>query len=170
MNRMDSSRSSSSSDDLRLLLCVFLTWIWFYEEFVSKTFFSIQIPHKIIIKSKIHTRWDEERRKTRKNEKSPFCSSKRTVCCFGERIQLNMLTLFLVFAIPSGNQSGIKLVNRLGLCSRIFLPVWAETASTCWVFTTKFFRSESDSGVIHRWFFRKGNCCEGYSNLFGYSI
>ena len=34
MNRRDSSHSSSSSDVLRLLLCVFLTWFWFYEEFV----------------------------------------------------------------------------------------------------------------------------------------
>ena len=36
MNRRDSSHSSSSSDVLCLLFCVFLTWIWFYEEFVWK--------------------------------------------------------------------------------------------------------------------------------------
>ena len=48
----------------------------------------------------------------------------------------------------------IKLANRLGLCSRSCLPVWAETASTCWVFTTKCFRSESNYGVIRRWFFK----------------
>ena len=102
----------------------------------QKPFFSIQIPHKIRFKSKIHKRGDEERRKTRKNEKSSLCSSKRTVCCFGEGIQLNLLTLFPVSAMLSGNQSGIKLVNRLGLCSRSCFPVWAEAASTCWVFTS----------------------------------
>ena len=104
-----------------------------------KLFLSLQIPYKIRFKSKIHTRGDEERRKTRKNEKIPFCSSKRTVCCFGELIQLNLLTFFPVLAILSGNQSGIKLANRLGLCSRSCLPVSAEAASTCWVFTLNSF-------------------------------
>ena len=70
-----------------------------------KPFLFIQIPHKIRFKLKLHTRGDEERRKTRKNEKSPFCSSKRNVCCFGEGIQLNLLTLFPVSAILSGNQT-----------------------------------------------------------------
>ena len=56
-----------------------------------KPFFPIQIPYKIRFKSKIHKRGDKERRKTRKT-KSPFCSSKRTVCCFGKGIQLNLLT------------------------------------------------------------------------------
>ena len=32
------------------------------------------------------------------------------------------------------------------------------------------FRSESDSGVICCWFFKKGNCYVLYSNRFGYSI
>ena len=104
-----------------------------------KPFLLIQIPHQIRFELKLHTRGDEERRKTRKNEKSPFCSSKRTVCCFGEGIQLNLLTLFPVSDILSGNQSGIKLANRLGLCSRSCLPVWAEAASTCWVFISNYF-------------------------------
>ena len=95
-----------------------------FTAFVSKTVFSLQVPHKIRFKSKIHKRVDKERRKTRKT-KSPFCSSKRTVCCFGKGIQLNLLTLFPVSAILSGNQSGIKLANQLGLCSRSSLPVWA---------------------------------------------
>ena len=98
----------------------------------------VQIPHKIIIKSKIHKRGDEERRTMRKT-KRPLCSSKRTVCCFGKGIQLNLLTLIQVSAILSGNQYGIKLANRLGLCSRIGLPVRAETVSTCWVFTSNYF-------------------------------
>ena len=37
-----------------------------------------------------------------------FCSSKRTVYCFGEGFQLNLLTLIQVSAILSGNQSGNK--------------------------------------------------------------
>ena len=93
-----------------------------FNAFVSKTVFTLQIPYRIIFKSKIHKRGDEERRKTRKTKRH-FCSSKRTVCCFGEGIQLNMLTLFPVSAILSGNQSSIKLANRLGLCSRSCLPV-----------------------------------------------
>ena len=104
-----------------------------------KPFLSLQISHKIRFKSKIHTRGDEERRKTRKNEKSTFCSSKRTVCCFGEGIQLNLLTLIQVSAILSGTQSSRQLANRLGMCSRSDLPVRAETASTCWVFTLNSF-------------------------------
>ena len=35
-----------------------------------------------------------------------FCSSKRTVCCFGEGFQLNLPTSIQVSAILSGNQSG----------------------------------------------------------------
>ena len=35
-----------------------------------KPFLFIQIPHKIRFELKLHTRGDEERRKTRKNEKS----------------------------------------------------------------------------------------------------
>ena len=50
-----------------------------------KPFLSLQIPRKNRFKSKIHKRGDKERRKTRKT-KSPFYSSKRTVCCFGEGI------------------------------------------------------------------------------------
>ena len=42
-------------------------------------------------------------------------------------------------AILSGNQSGNQLANRLGLCSRSGLPVRAEAASTCWVFTSNSF-------------------------------
>ena len=118
-----------------------------------KPFFFIQIPHKIRFKSKIHTRGDEERRKTRKTKK-PLRSSKRTVWCFGEGIPLNLLTLIQVSAILSDTQSDRQLANRLGLCSRSGLLVRAETASTCWVFTSKFFRSESDSGVFRRWFFK----------------
>ena len=139
---------SSCSGKLYILLLFSLTFILLVTKhystytlctaFVSKTVFTLQIPHKIRIKSKIHKRGDEERRKTRKT-KSPFCSSKRTICCFGEGIQLNMLTLIQVSAILSGNQSGIKLANRLGLCSRSCLPVWAEAASTCWVFTSNSF-------------------------------
>ena len=34
----------------------------------------------------------------------------------------------------------------------------------------EFFRAESDSGGFRRWFFKKGNCCRRYSNLFGFSI
>ena len=104
-----------------------------------KPFLFIQIPHKIRFKSKIHTRGDKECRKMRNNKKSPFCSSKRTVCCFGEGIELNMITLLQVSAILIGNQSGIKLANRLGLCSRSCFPVLAEAASTCWVFTSNYF-------------------------------
>ena len=87
---------------------------------------------------KTHKRGDEERRKTRKTKK-PLCSSKRTVCCFGEGIQLNLLTLIQGSAILSGTQSDRQLANRLGLCSRSGLPVIAETASTCWVFTSNSF-------------------------------
>ena len=91
------SLSSSSSDVIRLLFCIFSTWFWLYE-FVYKTIFTLQIPHKIRIKSKIHKRGDEERRKTRKTKK-PLCSSKRNVCCFGNGIQINLLTLIQVSAI-----------------------------------------------------------------------
>ena len=87
---------------------------------------------------KTHKRGDEERRKTRKTKK-PLCSSKSTVCCFGEGIQLNLLTLIQVSAILSGTQSGRQLVNWLGPCSRSGLPVRAKTASTCWVFTSNSF-------------------------------
>ena len=87
---------------------------------------------------KTHKRGDEERRKTRKT-KNPLHSSKRTVCCFGEVIQLNLLTLIQGSAILSGTQSGRQLANRLGLCSRSGFPVRAETASTCWVFTLNSF-------------------------------
>ena len=103
-----------------------------------KPFFNLQIPHKTRIKLKIHKRGDEERRKTRKKKK-PSRSSKGTVCCFGEGIQLNLLTLIQVSAILSGTQSGRQLVNRLGLCSRSGLPVRAETASTNWVFPSNSF-------------------------------
>ena len=75
----------------------------------------------------------------KKNTKKPLRSSKRTICCFGEGIQLNLLTLFPLSTILYGNQSGIKLANRLGLCSRSGFPVRAETASTCWVFTLNSF-------------------------------
>ena len=40
-----------------------------FTAFVSKTVFTLQIPHKIRIKSKIHKRGDEERRKTRKTKR-----------------------------------------------------------------------------------------------------
>ena len=52
------------------------------------------------------TYWTTVIQRIKKNEKSPFCSSKRTVCCFGKGIQLNLLTLIQVSAILSGNQSG----------------------------------------------------------------
>ena len=87
---------------------------------------------------KTHKRGDEERRKTTK-AKNTFCSYKRTVCCFGEGIQLNMLTLIQGSALLSRTQSGRQLANRLGLCSRSSLPVRAETASICWVFTLNYF-------------------------------
>ena len=74
-----------------------------------------------------------------KNTRGPLCSSKRTVCCFGEGIQLNLLTLIQVLAVLPGTQSGRQLANWLGLCSRSDLPVRAETASTCWVFTLNSF-------------------------------
>ena len=48
MNRRDSSRSSSCSDVLRLLLCVFSTWIWFYEEFVWKKGFRYKCSEKCV--------------------------------------------------------------------------------------------------------------------------
>ena len=87
---------------------------------------------------KTHKRGDEERQKTTKT-KNTFRSSKRTVCCFREGIQLNLLTLIQGLAILSDTQSGRQLVNRLGLCSRSGLPVRAETASTCWLFTLNYF-------------------------------
>ena len=62
-----------------------------------------------------------------------------TVCCFVEGIKLNLLTLIQVSAILSGNHSSNPLANWLGLCSRSGLPVRAETASTCWVFTSNSF-------------------------------
>ena len=71
--------------------------------------------------------------------KKPLRSSRRTVCCFREGIQPNLLTLIQVSAILSGNQSGNHLANRLGLYSHSGLPVRAETASTCWVFTSNSF-------------------------------
>ena len=71
-----------------------------------KSFFFLHISHKIRFKSKIHsrkdennskdegkqeeskldTRGDEERRTSEDEEERVefFCSSKRTVCCFGE--------------------------------------------------------------------------------------
>ena len=64
------------------------------------------------------TCWTTVIHRIKKNEKSPFCSSKRAAFCFGEAIQLNLLTLFPVLAILPGNQSGTKLANQLGLCSR----------------------------------------------------
>ena len=70
-----------------------------------------------------------------KKTKNPLCSSKRTVCCFGKGIPLNLLTLIQGSSILSGTQSGRQLANRLGLCSHSGLPVRAETVSTCWVFT-----------------------------------
>ena len=50
-----------------------------------------------------------------------------------------MLTLIQGSAILSGTHSGRQLANRLGLCSSSGLPVRAETASTCWVFTSNSF-------------------------------
>ena len=52
------------------------------------------------------TYWTTVIQRIKKNKKSPFCSSKRTACCLGEGIRLNLLTLFPVSAILSGNQSG----------------------------------------------------------------
>ena len=52
MNRRDSSCSSSSSDVLRLLLCVFSTWIWFYEEIVNTKTVLVTIAVKTAIVSK----------------------------------------------------------------------------------------------------------------------
>ena len=75
----------------------------------------------------------------KKKTKKTLCQSKRTVCCFSEGIPLNLLTLIQVSAILSSTQSGRQLANRLGLCSRSGLPVRAETASTCWVFTSNSF-------------------------------
>ena len=109
-----------------------------FTAFVSKTFFILQIPHKIRIKLKTHKIGDEERRKTRKTN-NPLRSSKRTVCCFGEGIPFNLLTLIQGSAILSGTQSGRKLATRIGLCSRSGLPVRSETASICWVFTLNYF-------------------------------
>ena len=63
----------------------------------------------------------------------PSRSPKRTVSCFGEVKPLYLLTLIQVSTILYGTQSFRQLVTRLGLCSRIGLPVRAETASTCWV-------------------------------------
>ena len=71
--------------------------------------------------------------------KKPLCSSKINICCFGEGIQLNLLTLIQGSAILSGTQSDRQLANWLGLCSRSGLPVRSETASTCWVFTSNSF-------------------------------
>ena len=50
--------------------------------------------------------WTRVLQRIKKNKKSPFCSSKRTACCFSEGIQLNLLNLIQVSAILSGNQSG----------------------------------------------------------------
>ena len=41
-----------------------------------------------------------------KKQEEFFCSSKRTACCFGEGIQLNLLTLIQMSVILSGNQPG----------------------------------------------------------------
>ena len=109
-----------------------------FTAFISKTVFILQIPHKIRIKLKIHKREDKEHWNTRKTKK-PLFSSKRTVCCFGEGIPLNLLTLIQGLAILSSTQSGTQLAMRLGLCSRSGLPVRAEIASTCWVFTLNSF-------------------------------
>ena len=68
-----------------------------------------------------------------------MCSSKGTIYCFGEGIPLNLLTLIQGSAILSGTQSGRQLATQLGLCSRSGLPVSAEPASTCWVFTLNVF-------------------------------
>ena len=74
-----------------------------------------------------------------KKTKNPLRSSKRTVCCFGKGIPLNLLTLIQGLAILSGTQSGRQLATRLGMCSCSGFPVRAETASTCWVFTLNSF-------------------------------
>ena len=128
--------------------CVHYYYSWYLQNiilhkhsllhFYLKPFFILQIPHKNRIQLKTHKRGDEERRKRRKT-KNPLRSSKSTVCCFGEGIQLNLLTLIQVSAILSGTHSGRQLANRLGLCSRSGLPVRAETSSTCLVFTLNYF-------------------------------
>ena len=64
----------------------------------------------------------------------PSCSPKRTVCCFEKGKLFYLLTLIQGSNILYGTQSVRQLVTRLGLCSRIGLPVRAERASTCWVF------------------------------------
>ena len=65
----------------------------------------------------------------------PSRSPKRTVCCFGKGKPLYLLTLIQGSTILYGTQSVRQLATRIGLCSRRGLPVRAETASTCWVFT-----------------------------------
>ena len=83
--------------------------------------------------------WTTVIQRYKKKTENPLRTSKRTVCCFSEGIPLNLLTLIQVSDILSGTQSGNQLANRLGLCSRSGLPVIAETASTCWVFTSNYF-------------------------------
>ena len=52
------------------------------------------------------TYWTTVLQRIKKNEKSPFCSSKRSACCLSEGIQLSLLTLIQVSAILSDNQCG----------------------------------------------------------------
>ena len=52
-----------------------------------------------------------------------FCSSKSTVCCFGEVFQLNLLTLSPVSAILSGTQSGNQIGKPACVFSRSSYPV-----------------------------------------------
>ena len=58
----------------------------------------------------------------KKKTDKPLCSSKRTVCCFGEGIQLNLLNLIQVSAILSGNQSGRQLANGLDILVIVVCP------------------------------------------------
>ena len=53
----------------------------------------------------------------------PSCSLKMTVSCFGKGKPFYLLTLIQGSTILYGTQSAGQLVTRLGLCSRIGLPV-----------------------------------------------
>ena len=112
-NHKGDSYSSISGKSYSLLLCslIFILVVTkhyytytLFTAFLSKTFFILQIPHKIRIKLKTHKIGDKERQKTRKTN-NPLCSSKGTVCCFSEGIPLNLLTLIQGSAILSGTMS-----------------------------------------------------------------
>ena len=64
----------------------------------------------------------------------PSRSPKRTMSYFGKGKKFYLLTLIQGSTILYGTQSVGQLVTRIGLCSRIGLPVLSGTASTCWVF------------------------------------